>query len=94
MPKKAKKSTLSIPSVPRPTGDIDAEGYYDKIVAFLTDARTEITFSGLSGLQRKKVHDIAEQFKLLHESITNQAGKLVKLTKISIEEYKGAKKVF
>lgn len=90
--KKTNKKNLSshsLPSIPRPKGDVDAESYYDTIVKFLTNAQQSMVFSGLSGLQRKKVHELAENFKLLHESSKDKSGKIVTITKISEKDFQG-----
>merc|ERR1712137_303799 len=74
---------------PRPTGDADAERFYDNIVSFMLGPDQTMTFSSnLSGLQRKKIHSIANQFVVSHHSVGSRGQRAVTLVKVTPEQLK------
>lgn len=90
---KGKKPSAVLP--PRPEGDEDAGRYFDEIVLFMSGADDIMLFpSSLDGLQRKKVHAIAELFGLAHESVGERGHHTVSLKKVSPAELKGKSSIY
>ena len=61
------------------------------IEQFLQGNDKELSFSGLDGLQRKKVHQIAEQFMIIHRSDGRKGNRLVTVVRVSQHEFIGEK---
>merc|ERR1712137_1422849 len=79
-----KKSTL-YPN--RPRHDADALRFYNALLRFAKDTNmTAMKFPlGLDGLQRKKIHTLAEQFQFQHTSVGKGRAKTIIIEKVPSE---------